>query len=362
MVTFIPLVLINQFKFFFNLFFLVIAITQFVPVLRVGFLFTYLAPLCFVLGITMLKEAWDDFQRYRRDKELNQKEYTKVTIDGREEAIESARMKVGDLIKVKQNERIPADLVMLYTSEECGDVFIRTDQLDGETDWKLRRAVQTTQKTFMERQSFEAHELSYLKAEAPSPLIYNFKGKFYQEENQESENDERLTLENTLWSNTVLASKGFIIGIVVYTGDDTRAQMNSKLPGSKFGLLDLEINFLSKVLFVFMMLVALVILVLNGFYANWYIFYFRFVLLLSSIIPISLRVNLDLAKIFYSYCIGSDKAIPDTIPRNSTIPEELGRIQYLLSDKTGTLTKNEMEFKKLAMEYATYSEDMIPDI
>ena len=138
--------------------------------------------------------------------------------------------------------------------------------------------------------------------------------------------------------------------------------MNAKLPGSKIGLLDLEINFLSKVLFLFMMIMALVILILNGFYANWYIFYFRFVLLLSSIIPISLRVNLDMAKIYYSYCISTDSEIEGTIPRNSTIPEELGRIQYLLSDKTGTLTKNEMVFKKLAMEYATYAEDMTGDI
>lgn len=73
--TFIPVVLYNQFKFFFNLFFLVIAITQFFPILRVGFLFTYVAPLAFVLIITMVKEAWDDFLRFKRDKEINEKKY-----------------------------------------------------------------------------------------------------------------------------------------------------------------------------------------------------------------------------------------------------------------------------------------------
>jgi phospholipid-translocating ATPase len=56
-----------------------------------------------------------------------------------------------------------------------------------------------------------------------------------------------------------------------------------------------------------------------------------------------------MAKIYYSYCVYGDTEIPGTIPRNSTIPEELGRIQYLLTDKTGTLTKNEMIFKKVAM-------------
>jgi phospholipid-translocating ATPase len=76
--------------------------------------------------------------------------------------------------------------------------------------------------------------------------------------------------------------------------------------------------------------------------------------LLSYIIPISLRVNLDLAKIYYGFCIYKDEDIEGTIPRNSTIPEELGRIQYLLTDKTGTLTKNDMVFKKATLEYSTF--------
>jgi phospholipid-translocating ATPase len=62
--TLIPIVLYNQFKYFFNMFFLLIAITQFFPVLKVGYLFTYIAPLVLVLTLTMGKEAYDDFKRY----------------------------------------------------------------------------------------------------------------------------------------------------------------------------------------------------------------------------------------------------------------------------------------------------------
>jgi phospholipid-translocating ATPase len=102
--------------------------------------------------------------------------------------------------------------------------------------------------------------------------------------------------------------------------------MNSKNPRSKIGLLDEELNFLSKVLFVLMMIISLIIIILDGFVGSWYFKYFRFLLLLASIIPISLRVNLDLAKIFYSYNIQTDKEIAGTLVRNSTIPEELGRI------------------------------------
>jgi len=76
--TFLPLLLYNEFKLFFNMFFLAIAVSQFVPFLKVGLLVTYVAPLAFVLAVTMLKEAYDDFKRYQRDKELNLTKYEKL--------------------------------------------------------------------------------------------------------------------------------------------------------------------------------------------------------------------------------------------------------------------------------------------
>jgi phospholipid-translocating ATPase len=129
-----------------------------------------------------------------------------------------------------------------------------------------------------------------------------------------------------LWSNTVLATSGYILASVIYTGKETRSEMNSKEARVKIGKFDLEVNRLSKFLFMFMVAMAFGIVAMEGFVINWYINFFRFVLLLSAIIPISLRVNLDMAKVFYCYTIYKDTDIPGTIPRNSTIPEELGRI------------------------------------
>lgn len=66
-ISFFPLVLYNQFRYFFNFFFLLIALSQFISMLKVGFLFTYLAPLILVLGFTLFKEAYDDHHRKCRD-------------------------------------------------------------------------------------------------------------------------------------------------------------------------------------------------------------------------------------------------------------------------------------------------------
>lgn len=111
-----------------------------------------------------------------------------------------------------------------------------------------------------------------------------------------------------------------------------------------------------------MLLMSLMIVAIDRFAGSWYFKFFRCVLLLCYIIPISMRINLDLAKLYYSYNINNDNAIPGAVARNSNIPEELGRIQFLLSDKTGTLTQNDMIFKRLALEYIQFTETSLDDI
>ena len=157
-----------------------------------------------------------------------------------------------------------------------------------------------------------------------------------------------------MWADTVLASSGHMIGMVLYSGKNTRAQRNQRQAKTKVGLFDQEVNYLSKLLFGFLMILSCGILSFNGFHGDWFIFFFRVILLLSSIIPISLRVNLDFAKLLYAYQINNDHGIKGAIARNSNIPEELGRIQFLITDKTGTLTKNDMVCKKICTEHSTY--------
>ncbi|XP_057169305.1 probable phospholipid-transporting ATPase IIB isoform X7 [Ursus arctos] len=299
--TFIPGVLYEQFKFFLNLYFLVVSCSQFVPALKIGYLYTYWAPL---------------------------------------------------------NQRIPSDMVFLRTSEKAGSCFIRTDQLDGETDWKLKVAVSCTQRLPALGDLFSIS--AYVYAQKPQLDIHSFEGTFTREDCDPPVH-ESLSIENTLWASTIVAS-GTVIGVVIYTGKETRSVMNTSNPKNKVGLLDLELNHLTKALFVALVALSVVMVTLQGFVGPWYRNLFRFLLLFSYIIPISLRVNLDMGKAAYGWMIMKDESIPGTVVRTSTIPEELGRLVYLLTDKTGTLTQNEMVFKRLHLGTVSYGADTMDEI
>uniref|UniRef100_A0A674EZG9 Phospholipid-transporting ATPase n=1 Tax=Salmo trutta TaxID=8032 RepID=A0A674EZG9_SALTR len=282
--TFVPGVLYQQFKFFLNLYFLVVACSQFVPALKIGYLYTYWAPLGFVMAVTMVREAVDEVRRYQRDKEMNSQLYSKLT-----------------------NQRIPADMIFLRTSEKTGSCFIRTDQLDGETDWKLKVAVVCTQRLPALGDLFSIN--AYVYAQKPQLDIHSFEGNF-----------------------------------------------------TRVGLLDLELNRLTKALFLAQVVLSIVMVALQGFVGPWFRNLFRFIVLFSYIIPISLRVNLDMGKSAYGWMIMKDENIPGTVVRTSTIPEELGRLVYLLTDKTGTLTQNEMIFKRLHLGTVSYGTDTMDEI
>ena len=160
--SFLPLTLYNEFKFFLNIYFLLVALSQIIKYLRIGYMSTYIVPLAVVLSISIGKEAFDDIGRRRRDAEANAEPFTVLSFpnprqhgDVAEVQKRSRDIKVGDVLKLEKNQRVPADVVILQTrlsetskpdetlgaesgTEAVAEAFIRTDQLDGETDWKLR--------------------------------------------------------------------------------------------------------------------------------------------------------------------------------------------------------------------------------
>lgn len=418
--SFLPRTLYNEFSFFFNIYFLLVALSQTIPVLRIGYMSSYIAPLAFVVSISLGKEALDDIGRRRRDAEANSEEFSVVSLDesmnrrafaaagsaapNSERALEitkrSRDLKVGDVLKVRKNQRLPADVVILKSissdaakeptvettdfidsnqessaatdpeprssaasndksSSSACDTFIRTDQLDGETDWKLRLPSVLSQELPLD-------ELTRLKvtASAPDQRVNEFVGTleleppsgFYdshvdksqpgqENANGDSQNNSApLTIDNTAWANTVLASNTTTYAVIIYTGSQTRAALSTSPSRSKVGLLEYEINSLTKILCILTFALSVILVALEGFQPTndkvWYVAIMIYLILFSTIIPMSLRVNLDMAKSVYGRFIERDNDIPGTVVRTSTIPEDLGRIEYLLSDKTGTLTQN----------------------
>ncbi|KAF9891320.1 putative aminophospholipid-translocase [Aspergillus nanangensis] len=430
--SFLPRTLYNEFSFFFNIYFLLVALSQIIPILRIGYMSSYIAPLAFVVAISLGKEALDDIGRRRRDAEANSEEFTVVSFDrsaGRRmppgDAItqienptqitkKSRDLKVGDVLKIRKNQRLPADVVILksvsndstitqkgseYESADlihsddaepsssaapntanvssASDTFIRTDQLDGETDWKLRLPSLLSQNL-----SFSDFTRLKVTASAPDKRVNEFIGTielgppsgFYdphvdktEEDHQNPEaNSSPLTIDNTAWANTVLASNTVTYAVIIYTGSQTRAALSTSASRSKVGLLEYEINNLTKILCILTLTLSIVLVALEGFEPTndkkWYIAIMIYLILFSTIIPMSLRVNLDMAKSVYGRFIERDKDIPDTVVRTSTIPEDLGRIEYLLSDKTGTLTQNEMELKKIHVGTVSYANDAMDEV
>ena len=347
----VPMVLYEQFKYFFNMFFLLLAVSQFIKIFQVGLLFSYIAPLVFVLFLTLLKEAYDDYKRYSRDKETNQQIYRVWQGNGFYDT-KAEDLKEGHIIELHAGQRIPADCVLLWTSDPSESVFIKTDQLDGETDWKLRNPINYTQKTLARAQD-PLNLSGYVKIEQPSNQIYEFNGVFVNETNREA--DEPLGLVNTLWATTVLCSPKSL-AMVVYVGLETRIAMNISESKVKVGSIDKELNRMSKILFAVMFIIAVLLEFMADDPSNFIVSVVKYILLLSSIIPISLRINLDFSKIVFSYKINTDTEI-EAIARNSQIPEELGRIGIVLSDKTGTLTQNVMQFKQISSEYLKFTPD-----
>ncbi|KAK2594879.1 putative aminophospholipid-translocase [Conoideocrella luteorostrata] len=475
--TFLPITLYNEFSFFFNMYFLLVALSQAIPALRIGYLSTYIAPLAFVLFITMGKEAYDDIERRRRDNEANSEEYRVLTFadpnaqpasaqparrllksdsyskrtsrrqrearhdltDIQEEAItyhpssfvqemnrKSKDLKVGDVLKLSKGQRVPADVVILQcysgdgptistpTAEEetllaftenepdckgkqpqlqsqvdaetaaqkddadgnggSGETFIRTDQLDGETDWKLRLASALTQ-------SIAPEEFVRLRVTGGKPdrKVNDFVGTIElmptkQDatnhhsvlQQDDSSKSAALSIDNTAWANTVIASQGNTLAVILYTGPQTRSSLSTSPSRSKTGLLEYEINSLTKILCALTLTLSVVLVALEGFEKTagnvWYIKIMRFLVLFSTIVPISLRVNLDMGKSAYSRFIQRDPGIPGAVVRTSTIPEDLGRIEYLLSDKTGTLTQNDMEMKKVHVGTVSYAHEAMDEV
>jgi phospholipid-translocating ATPase len=323
-------------------------------------------------------------------------------VDSTIDAPETARFKkeywksvqVGDFVRLYNEEEIPADIIVLSTSDADGACYVETKNLDGETNLKVRQALHTGRKV---KRARDCERTNFrLESEPPHANLYSYSGAVRWSQKDEAhpgqppkEMAEPVGINNMLLRGCTLRNTDWIVGIVAFTGEETKIMLNSGITPTKRAQIskDLNVNVLYNFAILFIMcLVAAVIQgwtfgkgneslnffevselgaqpgygstpAINGFITFW-----AAVILFQNLVPISLYISLEVVRTAQAFFIYSDtymyyeKIDYPCTPKSWNISDDVGQIEYIFSDKTGTLTQNVMEFKKCTVNGVPYGE------
>ncbi|XP_035524586.1 probable phospholipid-transporting ATPase IA isoform X3 [Morone saxatilis] len=379
--TFLPRFLYSQFRRAANAFFLFIALLQQIPDVSPTGRWTTLVPLLFILVVAAVKEIIEDLKRHNADSVVNKKE-CQVLRNGAWEIVHWEKVAVGEVVRAANGDHLPADLVILSSSEPQGMCYIETSNLDGETNLKIRQGLQVTADI---KDIDSLMRLSgRMECESPNRHLYEFVGNI----RLDRHSTVPLSPDQILLRGAQLRNTQWVHGVVVYTGHDTKLMQNSTRPPLKLSNVERITNFQILVLFGCLLAISLVCSIgqtiwkyqygndawymdLNspdGGAANFGLNFLTFIILFNNLIPISLLVTLEVIKFIQAFFINWDTDMlyePTNTPamaRTSNLNEELGQVKYIFSDKTGTLTCNVMQFKKctvagVAYGHSTHSSD-----
>ncbi|XP_026991102.2 phospholipid-transporting ATPase IA isoform X3 [Tachysurus fulvidraco] len=369
--TFLPRFLYSQFRRAANSFFLFIALLQQIPDVSPTGRWTTLVPLLFILVVAAVKEVIEDLKRHKADSVVNKKE-TQVLRNGAWEIVHWEKVAVGEVVRASNGDHLPADLIILSSSEPQGMCYIETSNLDGETNLKIRQGLQVTSeiKDIDSLMRFSGR----MECESPNRHLYEFVGNI----RLDGHSTVPLGPDQILLRGAQLRNTQWVHGIVVYTGHDTKLMQNSTRPPLKLSNVERITNFQILVLFGCLLAISLVCSIgqtiwkyqygneawymdLNyGGAANFGLNFLTFIILFNNLIPISLLVTLEVIKFIQAYFINWDTDMlyevtnTPAMARTSNLNEELGQVKYIFSDKTGTLTCNVMQFKKCTIAGVAY--------
>ncbi|XP_039347593.1 probable phospholipid-transporting ATPase IM isoform X2 [Mauremys reevesii] len=375
--TFLPVNLFEQFQRVANAYFLCLLILQLIPEISSLSWFTTIVPLMVVFTITAVKDATDDCFRHKSDNQVNNRQ-AEVLIDGRLQNEKWMNVRPGDIIKLENNTFVAADLLLLSSSEPHGLCYIETAELDGETNLKVRQALPVTSELGADIRRLAEFD-GVVVCEPPNNKLDKFTGVLFWKNNRYSLNNEQMLLRGCVLRNT-----GWCFGMVIFAGPDTKLMQNSGRTKFKRTSIDRLMNTLVLWIFGFLVCMGIILAIGNSIweqqvgahfriYLYWsevvnssvfsgFLTFWSYVIILNSVVPISLYVSVEVIRLGHSYFINWDrkmyypkKDIPAEV-RTTTLNEELGQVEYIFSDKTGTITQNIMTFNKCSINGKTYGD------